>query len=96
MSASRAVRPLDESDFADVVDFLSLDPIGGVHLHGLVVDNGLEHRANRGTFYGYYSDGTLTGVALLGHSILMCGSGSARAEFIELALSTGAKAHVIF
>lgn len=96
LSASKAVRPLDESDFADVIEFLSLDPIGGVHLHGLVVDNGLEHRANRGTFYGHYSDGILTGVALLGHSVLMCGNDAARAEFAELVLSTKAKAHVVF
>jgi ribosomal protein S18 acetylase RimI-like enzyme len=95
-STQFAVRQLDESDFAQVVEFLSHDPVRGVHLHGMVVDNGLESPANRGSFYGCFANGLLTGVALLGHNILLCCDPSARAQFAELALAIGAEAHLVF
>lgn len=96
LAIGNAVRLLDESDFAQVVDFLSADPVRNVHLHGLVVDNGLENAANRGVFYGHFSDGELTGVALLGHSILVSGGEAARKQFADLAITTGAKGHIVF
>jgi ribosomal protein S18 acetylase RimI-like enzyme len=91
-----AIRTLEQSDLAEVVEFLAADPVRGVHLHGMVADNGLESPANRGTFYGCYSGGRLSGVALLGHNILMCGDEAARAKFAELAISTRAKGHLVF
>lgn len=94
--SENSARQLDESDFAQVVDFLSTDPVRNVHLHSLVVDNGLEHPANRGSFYGHFADGELTGVALLGHSILVSGDEVARKKFADLAVSIGAKGHIVF
>src|SRR6185436_17491248 len=91
-----AIRTLEQADLAEVVEFLSADPVRGVHLHGLIADNGFESPSNRGTFYGCYSGGRLSGVALLGHNILMVGDETARAKFAELAISTGAKGHLVF
>jgi ribosomal protein S18 acetylase RimI-like enzyme len=90
------VRQLDEADFAEVIAYLATDPVRNVHLHGLVVDNGLENVANRGTFYGYFNDNELSGVALLGHNILMSGDEKARAKFADLAVAIGAKGHLVF
>jgi predicted GNAT family acetyltransferase len=96
LAAENTARQLDESDFAQVVDFLAMDPVRNVHLHSLVVDNGLESPANRGIFYGYFADGELTGIALLGHNILVSGDDQARKKFADVAVTIGAKGHLVF
>jgi hypothetical protein len=65
------VRRLDESDQAQVISLLSLDPLHGLYLHSLIADNGLCHPANQGRFFGYFEKNELMGVALLGQQILI-------------------------
>lgn len=89
-----AVRELVESDRATALALLAADPVRGVHLRGMIEDNGLESAAHRGRFYGYYEGGRMTGVALLGHYIICYGSDAAFAAFAELAAS--AKGWMIF
>src|SRR5688500_3864468 len=55
----------------EVLAFLSERPVHAVNLIGLIRDNGLESRHNRGSFYGCRDEqGRLEGVALVGHATL--------------------------
>jgi len=57
---------------AEVLDFLSERPMHTVAMTGFIRDNGLVSELNRGTFYGCRNrQGTLEGVALIGHAVLM-------------------------
>lgn len=57
---------------AEVLDFLSERPLHTVAMTGYIRDNGLVSQLNRGTFYGCRNrQGTLEGVALIGHAVLM-------------------------
>lgn len=52
--------------------FLETRPIETVYLRGSIIDNGLSHIQNRGSFYAYYDDNkNIKGIALLGHFILI-------------------------
>jgi ribosomal protein S18 acetylase RimI-like enzyme len=63
---------LQANDQAEVLKFLSERPIHTVAMVGFIIDNGIESRLNRGTFYGCRNrNGELEGVALIGHAILM-------------------------
>ncbi len=66
------VSELTESDTKEVIAFLSERPIHTVIMMGLIRDNGLVSKLNRGTFYGCRnSEGRLEGVALIGHATLI-------------------------
>jgi len=53
---------------AEVLGFLSARPVHTVYMAGLIRDNGLVARENRGAFYGCRGErGRLEGVALVGH-----------------------------
>ncbi len=57
---------------AEVLDFLSHRPLHTVAMTGYIRDNGLVSQLNRGTFYGCRNrQGTLEGVALIGHAVLI-------------------------
>lgn len=57
---------------AEVLDFPSERPLHTVAMTGYIRDNGLVSQLNRGTFYGCRNrQGTLEGVALIGHAVLM-------------------------
>jgi uncharacterized protein len=57
---------------AEVLNFLSERPMHTVAMTGFIRDNGLVSKLNRGTFYGCRNrQGTLEGVALIGHAVLM-------------------------
>jgi uncharacterized protein len=67
-----ALRELSNSDTAQVLSFLALRPVHTVVMSSWINDNGIENAANRGKFYGYFSQsGSLEGVALIGHTTLV-------------------------
>lgn len=56
----------------EVLDFLALRPLQTIIMVSLIHDNGMESSFNRGTFFGYRNaQGTLEGVALIGHAVLV-------------------------
>ena len=56
----------------EVLEFLSMRPVHTVVMMSFIQDNGLESADNRGKFYGYRnSNGSLEGVALIGHTTLI-------------------------
>jgi GNAT superfamily N-acetyltransferase len=66
------VQALTETDRPEVLDFLKKRPVHTVVMMSFIEDNGLESSDNRGKFYGYRnSQGTLEGVALIGHTTLV-------------------------
>lgn len=66
------VSLLKAADTAEVQEFLSIRPVHTVVMSSFILDNGIESELNRGKFYGHRnSDGTLDGVALIGHSTLV-------------------------
>lgn len=63
---------LTAANEVEVVEFLSMRPVHTVVMKSFIQDNGLESADNRGKFYGYRSsNGTLEGVALIGHTTLV-------------------------
>lgn len=80
---------LRDSDRQEVLDFLTIRPVHTVVMTSLINDNGLESSLNRGKFYGYKNaEGTLEGVALIGHTTLV----EARSENALKALALAARA----
>jgi len=59
-------------DTQEVLDFLSIRPVHTVVMTSFINDNGIASELNRGKFFGYRnSEGTLEGVALIGHTTLV-------------------------
>jgi uncharacterized protein len=84
-----AAIELSNSDRQEVLDFLTIRPVHTVVMTSLINDNGLENSLNRGKFYGYKNaEGTLEGVALIGHTTLV----EARSENALKALALAARA----
>jgi GNAT superfamily N-acetyltransferase len=82
-------RELKSCDTQEVLDFLSVRPVHIVVMTSFINDNGLENPLNRGAFYGYKNaEGTLEGVALIGHTTLV----EARSEHALKALALAARA----
>ena len=76
LSASRTLQgvlvQLTSEDIAEVMAFLNVRPVHTVVMASFIRDNGIESELNRGTFHGYRNcEGTLEGVALLGHTTLV-------------------------
>ena len=67
--------------------FLNLHPLENLTLIGFIRDHGLEDERNRGSFYGYYCDDRLSGVALIGHHTLLSCDANAAQYFAQTALS---------
>lgn len=68
----RCAQPLSAAEEAEVLEFLSARPIHTVFMASLIRDNGIVSDFNRGSFFGCRSEeGTLEGVALLGHATLI-------------------------
>ena len=79
---------LNGSDEAEVLRFLAVNPVQTVVMSSYIADNGIESELNRGTFYGHRDpDGSLDGVALIGHSTLV----EARSDDAMTALAFAAK-----
>src|ERR1043166_2955718 len=65
-----SIEKLKNTNLPEVLSFLDERP--NVILSGLIHDNGLESKLNRGEYYGYRgAAGTLEGVALIGHATLL-------------------------
>lgn len=63
---------LNEDDKSEVLEFLNARPVHTVVMASFLKDNGFKSEFNRGSFFGYRnSDGSLEGVALIGHSTLI-------------------------
>lgn len=63
---------LTETNRAEVLEFLNECPVQTVVMMSFIQDNGLESSDNRGKYYGYRNlEGSLEGVALIGHSTLI-------------------------
>src|ERR1700754_237991 len=66
------IECLGNGQEAEVIQFLKERPIHTVAMLGLIRDNGLASKLNRGNFYGYRDvNGNLEGVALVGHATLL-------------------------
>lgn len=66
------VSKLTDQARDEALAFLSLRPVHTVVMTSFIIDNGLESKLNRGKFYGYRNaEGTLEGIALIGHSTLV-------------------------
>jgi uncharacterized protein len=83
-----SIVKLKNTNAQDVLSFLDERP--NVILSGLIHDNGLESKLNRGEYYGYRgAAGTLEGVALIGHATLFeTSSDDAMVAFARLASET--------
>jgi predicted GNAT family acetyltransferase len=77
---------LTNNDEGEVLEFLSRRPIHTVCMSSFIRDHGIQSPLNRGYFYGYRNDqGTLEGVALIGHATLLeTRSDAALKAFAEL------------
>ena len=84
----KRLRPLTEADRQEVTSFLQVRPVHTVVMSGWITDNGIENELNRGRFYAYRGmNGTLEGVALIGHTTLI----EARSEDALIAFAVAAK-----
>ena len=83
-----SIVKLKNANARDVLSFLDERP--NVILSGLIHDNGLESKLNRGDYFGYRgAAGPLEGVALIGHATLFeTSSDDAMAAFARLASET--------
>lgn len=96
VSPSTYVRELDELDYRQALDLLATHPLQGVHLESLINDHGLTSPALRGRFFGYFENGQLTGLALLGHQIMFCAPDAALPQLARTAAAAGLHTSVIF
>jgi predicted GNAT family acetyltransferase len=92
----KSVFKLTEADREEALALLSDDPIGAVHMIGMLEDYGVIHAAHRGQFYGYFENDKMAGVALLGHSILIYGKKASLPYFAKAIMEAKASGHVIF
>lgn len=70
-ATSSVVTPLAQEDVANVLSLLSTPSLTNVIMSGFIRDNGLDSPRNRGCFYACHDVlKNLTGVALIGHTIL--------------------------
>ena len=66
------LQRLGEANEQEVLAFLKIRPVHTVVMTSFIQDNGIENADNRGAFYGYRNtQGTLEGVALIGHTTLV-------------------------
>jgi predicted GNAT family acetyltransferase len=72
MSQSAVSTHLRNESETQVLRFLAERPLHNAVMSGLVRDNGIESKFNRGTFYGCRDFGDdLLGVALIGHAVFI-------------------------
>ena len=91
------VFELKAKETQEVLAFLSVRPVHTVVMASFIADNGIESSLNRGKFYGYRgTDGSLEGVALIGHSTLVeARTESALTAFAITARSAETPIHLI-
>ncbi len=90
------VEQLTGTRKVEVLNFLAARPQHTVYMRGLIHDNGLVSPLNRGTFYGCRnSEGTLEGVALVGHATLFETRNDAALEVFAALAQNHVTAHII-
>ncbi len=82
------VRQLVQGEESLALEYLNLCPLENLTLIGFIRDHGLESERNRGSFYGYFSDGRLSSVALIGHHTLLSCDANAAQYFGQIAQHT--------
>ncbi len=91
----QAVCELREADREQVLSLLAQDPVRSVILRGLILDYGMCAPELRGIFYGYFTDEQLTGVALIGHQLIVFAADDALASFAQKAVEVQARLYMI-
>jgi uncharacterized protein len=87
---------LTEEERNEVLAFLAERPVHTVCMAGLIRDNGLVSKHNRGTFYGCRnSEGRLEGVALIGHATLVEARTARALQEFGLLAQTYPRTHMI-
>ena len=68
----KRLEVLGEEHRNEVVEFLHVRPVHTVVMTSFLADNGFDSEFNRGKYFGYRTkDGSLEGVALIGHTTLV-------------------------
>lgn len=97
---AQTVRELLAADLPSALALLAERPLQGVHLRSMLLDNGLSQASNRGRFFGYFADGELVGLALLGHATMLYARPAAEAEalafFAQKMLDENITGNVVF
>lgn len=91
----RQVRELCEEDRAQVMEFLAHDPVQSVILRGLILDHGMCAPELRGSFYGFFAEEQLFGVALIGHQIVVFATDEAFLAFARKAVEVKARGYLM-
>src|SRR6185436_12192197 len=87
---------LEEDAESEVLEFLDRRPAQTAMLSGLIRDNGLKNRFNRGSFYGCRNpQGKFEGVALIGHATLFETSTNRALRSLARVAETCATTHMI-
>jgi uncharacterized protein len=90
------VRELTAQDFESVMRLLQENHLRAVHLRGLIEDHGIDNpSALRGRLFGYYEDGELKNLALLGHHILIYKEHEGIKQLAEKAAEIKAQGHLV-
>lgn len=79
------VARLRRGDEAQALEFLKREPLKNVTLIGSIDAHGVEDEQHRGSFYGYFTDGRIDGLALIGHWVLLSGGERAIEAFADAA-----------
>jgi ribosomal protein S18 acetylase RimI-like enzyme len=91
----QGVCELTDADRNDILRLLAQDTLRGLHLRGMIEENGVCHPSHRGHFFGYYENGELKNIALLGHFILIYRHDVGLAHFAEKAAEIQAPAYLV-
>jgi predicted GNAT family acetyltransferase len=95
-AGSLTVQSLTGEHEQEVLAFLARRPLHTVIMASYIRDNGLVSPLNRGTFYGCRNnEGSLEGIALIGHTTLIEGNADAVLESFARLAQECQSAHVI-
>lgn len=82
------VRKLIAGEAALAFEYLNQHPLENLTLIGFIRDHGLVSERNRGSFYGYFCDDRLSGMALIGHHTLLSCDANAAQYFGHIAVQS--------
>lgn len=82
------VRQLVQGEEPLALEFLNRHPLENLTLIGFIQDHGLVSERNRGSFYGYFCVGRLSGMALIGHHTLLSCDANAAQYFGQIAMQS--------
>jgi ribosomal protein S18 acetylase RimI-like enzyme len=96
LSMPLITKRLTNENAPEVLRFLAQRPLGNVVMAGLILDNGIESKFNRGTFYGCRNPaGMLVAVALIGHAIFIDARGDEAVKEIAKLAQQSPRAHML-